>query len=202
MALEVVYGWRSRENTMATAREAAQNAVLLEVDAPWSHFALGYVLAQNRSTDEAIVAYEKALSINPHFGLAHTYLGSALSVLGRSEAALAEIDVAERLSAREIFHGVNNYVRANAHFAAGRYREANRFARNSVHQSPGIVTSHRHRVVNCALAGAMREARVALDDLLRLVPETSLRSIDEALPYVREQDRGRFLDAFYRVGIE
>ena len=202
IALEVVYGWRPRESTMATAREVAHNAVLLDVDAPWSHFALGYVHAQSRWIDEAIAAYEKALALNPNFGLAHTYLGSALSVLGRSEAALAQIDVAERLSAREIFHGVNNYVRANAHFAAGRYREACLFARNSVRESPGIVTSHRHVVVNCALAGAIPEAKAALDELLRLGPGTSLRAIDEALPYVREQDRNRFLDAFHRVGID
>jgi DNA-binding SARP family transcriptional activator len=202
MALEVVYGWKPRENTMATARDVAHNAVLLDVDAPWSHFALGYVHAQSRRTDEAIAAYEKALALNPNFGVAHTYLGSALSVLGRSEAALAQIDVAERLSSREIFYGVNNYVRANAHFAAGRYREAGVSARNSVRQSPGIVTSHRHVVVNFALSGAIGEAKTALDDLLRLVPGTSLRAIDEALPYVREQDRSRFLDAFHSVGIE
>ena len=202
MALEVVYGWRPRESTMAIAREVAHNAVLLDVDAPWSHFALGYVHAQSRWIDEAIAAYEKALALNPNFGLAHTYLGSALSVLGRSEAALAQIDVAERLSVREIFHGVNNYVRANAHFAAGRYREACLFARNSVRESPGIVTSHRHVVVNCALAGAIGEAKTALEELLRLGPGTSLRAIDEALPYVREQDRNRFLDAFHRVGID
>jgi TolB-like protein/DNA-binding SARP family transcriptional activator/Tfp pilus assembly protein PilF len=202
MALEVVYGWKSRQSTMVLAHNAAQNAVLLDVDAPWSHLALGYVHAQSRSTDEAIAAYEKALALNPNFGLAHTYLGSALSVLGRCDAALAQIDVAERLGSREIFYGVNNYVRANACFAAGRYRDASRFALKSVRESPGIVTSQRHVVVNCALAGAIEEARKALEGLLRLVPETSLRSIDEALPYVRAQDRVRFLDAFSSVGIE
>jgi TolB-like protein/DNA-binding SARP family transcriptional activator len=202
MALEVVYGWKPRQSTMALAHDAAQNAVLLDVDAPWSHLALGYVHAQGRSTDDAIAAYERALALNPNFGLAHTYLGSALSVLGRCDAALAEIDVAERLGSREIFCGVNNYVRANAHFAAGRYRDASWFALKSVRESPGIVTSQRHVVVNCALAGATEEARIALEDLLRLVPETSLRSIDEALPYVRAQDRARFLDAFSSVGID
>ena len=201
MSLGVVYGWKPRETTMAGARDAARNAVIIDVGAAWSHFALGYVHAQSRSTDEAIPAYEKAIALNPAFALAHTYLGSALSVLGRSEAALAQVDIAERLSSREIFHGVNNYVRANAHFAAGHYREANHFARQSVRDSPGIVTSHRHIVVNYALAGAMREAKTALENLLLLVPGTSLRSIDEALPYIREHDRTRFLDAFYSVGI-
>jgi len=201
-ALNVVYGWRPRENNMALAREAAQNAVLLDVDDPWGHLALGFVHAQSQSPDEAIREAEKALALNPNFGLAHTYLGAALSHLGRTDQALAQIDTAERLCSREIFFGVNNYVRANAYFAAERHRDASVFARRSVEESPGIVTSHRQLIVNRTLAGEIEEAKAALKALLRLVPGTSLRSINEALPYVRDKDRTRFLDAFHRLGVE
>ncbi len=75
------------------------------------------------------------------------------------------------------------------------------FARRSVRESPGIVTSHRQLVVNSMLAGEGREAKAALDVLLRLVPGTSLGKISEALPYSRDSDRSRFLDAFARVGL-
>jgi len=201
LALDVVYGWKPRERFMALASDAARTAVLLDVDAPWAHLALGFVHAQCRSAEEAILEYEKALALNPSFSLAHTYLGSALSHLGRTEAALAHIDVAESLSQREMFFGVNNYVRANAHFAAERYQVAGIFARRSVRESPGIVTSHRQLVVNCALAGEIPQARAALRTLLRLVPGTSLASINEALPYGRDKDRSRFLDAFSRMGL-
>src|SRR5216683_2459232 len=201
LALDVVYGWKPRERFMALAGDAARTAVLLDVDAPWAHLALGFVHAQSRSAEEAILEYEKALALNPSFSLAHTYLGSALSHLGRTEAALAQIDVAESLSPREMFFGVNNYVRANAHFAAERYHVAGVFARRSVRESPGIVTSHRQLVVNCALAGELPLARAALRTLLRLVPGTSLASINEALPYGRDKDRSRFLDAFSRMGL-
>jgi TolB-like protein len=202
MALAVVYGWRHRDSTMALARDAANTAIVLDVDEPWAHFAAGFVHAQSRSPEAAIREFEKALALNPSFSLAHTYFGSALSHLGCTEAALEHIDIAERLNPRQIFHGVNNYVRANAHFAEGRYREAGSFALRSVRESPGIVTSHRQLVVNSALAGEPREAKAALDVLLRLVPGTSLKSISEALPYNRDSDRIRFLDAFAQVGVE
>jgi hypothetical protein len=114
---------------------------------------------------------------------------------------MAEIDEAERFSPREIFLGVNNYVRANACFTAERNEDAKMFARRSVVESPGIVTSQRHLVVSCALAGNAREARAALEMLLRLVPGSSLQSIDEALPFVRERDRIRFLEAFSALGL-
>jgi TolB-like protein len=201
-ALDVVYGWKPRETAMPLARDAASTAVLIDVDAPWAHLALGFVHAQSRATEEAICEFEKALALNPSFSLAHTYLGSALSHLGRTEAALEQIDIAERLNPRQMFFGVNNYVRANAHFAAERYREASFFARRSVRESPGIVTSHRQLVVNSMLAGEEREAKAALEVLLRLVPGTSLGKISEALPYSRDTDRSRFLDAFSRMGLE
>jgi TolB-like protein/DNA-binding SARP family transcriptional activator/Flp pilus assembly protein TadD len=201
-ALDVVYGWKPREDNIALACDAAHKAVLLDVDDPWGHLALGFVHAQSRFTEEAIREYEKALALNPNFSLAHTYLGAALSHLGRTEEALTRIDTAERLGPREIFFGVNDYVRANAYFAAERYRDASAFARRSVLQSPGIVTSHRQLVVNSALAGDIQEAKAALKPLLLLVPGSSLSSINEALPYVRDKDRSRFLDAFSLVGVE
>jgi TolB-like protein/DNA-binding SARP family transcriptional activator/Flp pilus assembly protein TadD len=201
-ALDVVYGWKPREDNIALACDAAHKAVLLDVDDPWGHLALGFVHAQSRFTEEAIREYEKALALNPNFSLAHTYLGAALSHLGRTEEALTRIDAAERLGPREIFFGVNDYVRANAYFAAERYRDASAFARRSVLQSPGIVTSHRQLVVNSALAGEIQKAKAALKPLLLLVPGSSLSSINEALPYVRDKDRSRFLDAFFLVGVE
>jgi hypothetical protein len=72
----------------------------------------------------------------------------------------------------------------------------------SVNDSPGIVTSHRHVVVNDALRGEIAAARAALKRLRQLVPSLSLKSIEEALPYSREADKIRFLDAFYRLGIK
>ena len=197
-ALDVVYGWKPREKIGARWRRCAH------CRASRRRRAVGILLGtsrQNRSPEEAI-RIRKALALNPSFSLAHTYLGSALSHLRRTEAALAQIDVAESLSPREMFFGVNNYVRANAHFAAERYHVAGIFARRSVRESPGIVTSHRQLVVNCALAGEIPQAKAALRTLLRLVPGSSLASINEALPYGRDKDRKRFLDAFSRMGLD
>jgi DNA-binding SARP family transcriptional activator len=201
-ALQVLYGWKSRRTSMTLATQAARTAVLCDVDHPWAHFAAGFVHAHNRETEQAIECYHRALALNPHFGLAHTYLGSAFSHLGRTDEALAQIDTAERLCRRELFFGVNNYVRANAYFAVGRPHEASVFARKSIEESPGIVTSHRQLVVNCALAGEMKQARAALDCLRRLVPDISLRSIEDALPYGRDSDKNRFLDGFRLLGIK
>ena len=200
-ALEVLYGWAPGASALQVAWDAAQKALLLDTDDPWVHLALGYVYQQNRRSEEAVQEYEKALALNPNFALAHTYISTALCYLGQTEEALDHIATSERLSPRGLFQGVNNLLRAVAHFFAGRHREAVVFARKSVMESPGIVTGYRHLVVNCALIGEIDEARAALSTLKRLQPEISLKWIEEWLPYRSDKDRQKFIEGFRLAGL-
>jgi DNA-binding winged helix-turn-helix (wHTH) protein len=65
--LQVLWGWKPRQETIPLAVEAAHNAIVLDDHDPWAHFAFGWALTQNRSPEEAIEAYEKAIAINPYF---------------------------------------------------------------------------------------------------------------------------------------
>jgi adenylate cyclase len=201
-ALEVLYGWTPEERALPLAWDAAQKALLLDPDDPWVHLALGYVHQQCRRSQDAVQEYENALFLNPNFALAHTYMAAALSFLGRIDDAFVHIATSERLSPRGLFHGVNNLMRAVAHFFAGEHREAVVFARKSVLESPGIVTAYRHLVVNCALVGELDEARAALNILKRLQPEISVAWIEKWLPYRSANDRRKFIEAFRLAGLE
>jgi TolB-like protein/DNA-binding SARP family transcriptional activator/Tfp pilus assembly protein PilF len=199
--LEVLYGWQSREN-LRFAHNSAVEAILRDPEEPWAHFALGFVHLQSRATEQALERFIKARELNPICNLVHTHLGSAYSYLGRTEDALRQVEEAERLASREFFVGVNNCVRANAYFAAGKHEAAAAFARRSVHDSPGMVTSQRQLVVNHFLDGELDAAKAELRRLRELVPGLSLHSIKEALAYCRETDKERFLDAFHRLGVK
>ena len=201
-ALEALYGWVAAEGALASAWDAAQKALLLDADDPWVHLALGFVHQQCRRSEDAIEEYQKALSLNPNFALAHTYLAFALCFLGQIDQSLAHVATSERLSPRGLLHGVNNLLRAVAHFLAGQHREAIGFARKSVLESPGIVTGYRHVVVNCALAGEIDEAKAALQILRRLQPELSLAWIEKWLPYRCAKDRQKFIEGFRLAGLE
>jgi TolB-like protein/Tfp pilus assembly protein PilF len=204
--LGVHMGWEPRESTLALASDAAHKALFLDSDDPWAHVALGYVLAWSRRADDALVEYERALALNPNFAIAHWLLALALCYLGRSEEALAHGDQAERLSPRDLLArgnaGVSNNVRAIACFVAGRYRDGIAFARKAIIESPNLIPAYRALVVNCALAGEIEEARLALQTLKGLVPDISLKSLNGVIPYVRDDDRQRYVEGFRLAGLE
>jgi TolB-like protein/Flp pilus assembly protein TadD len=206
ITLGVHMGWDPRESALALASDGARRALFLDTDDPWAHVALGYVLAWSARADEAIAEYQKALALNPNFAVAHWLLALALCYLGRAEEALTHGDQAERLSPRDLFArgnaGVSNNVRAIACFIAGRYREGITFARRAIIESPNLIPAHRALVVNCALAGDLAEAKLSLQSLQRLIPALSLKSIDGVMPYVRDDDRNRYLKGFRLAGLE
>jgi tetratricopeptide (TPR) repeat protein len=63
-----------------------------------AHTILGYVLAKEGKTDEAIAHYEKAIGIRPEFAMAHNNLGIALARQRRADEAIDEFETALRLS--------------------------------------------------------------------------------------------------------
>jgi TolB-like protein/class 3 adenylate cyclase/Flp pilus assembly protein TadD len=199
LGLDAVYGWSPREKALPPALEEAQKAVLLDDDDPWSHVALGSVLARIDRPEEAISEFRRALALNPSFALAHSRLAMALCNLGESEEALAEIDTAERLNPRELWRGLNNLARAIAHFIGGRYHEGIEFAQNAILEGPGRIHSHRMLVVNLALAGRIDDARAALAVLKKLQPDFSLEWVEN---YRREEDRRRWIEGFRLAGSE
>lgn len=200
LSLANSWGWQSSESVLMPAWDAAQKAIRLDMENPWAHLALGHVHRQRLELQDAVAAFQNAIALNPNFAFAHTHLGLALCFLGRSDEALAELDMAERLSPRDFQAGLNGIGRAIACFIAGRYGEGVEFARMAVRQSPDTAGAHHMVVVNCALAGALTEARAALQALKRLEPDLSLETLDVAV-YAREDDRRRYRQAFCLAGL-
>lgn len=204
--LGVHFHWDPRESTLRIASEIAHKALQLDADEPWAHVALGYVLAWSRRAEDAIAAYDRALTLNPNFAIAHWLLALALCYLGRAEEALEHSDKAARLSPRDLLArgnaGVTNNVRAAACFVGGRYRDGIVFARMAIIESPNLIPAYRALIVNCALAGEIGEAMAALQSLKTLVPDISLELIKEMTPFVRSEERQRWLEGFRMAGLK
>jgi tetratricopeptide (TPR) repeat protein len=186
---------------MPLALEAAAKAILVDEQDAWAHFSVGWALTQNRQPEDAVEEYRKALAINPYFPMAHTCLGLALSYLGQSERALAVLDDRDRLDAPEVFTGQPLSARASVLACAENYADAIKAARRSIQQAPDLVSSHQHLIVNYVSVGETEEARAALRSLIRTRPNCSLSTIADSLPYVRDSDFNRTLEAFHFLGL-
>jgi TolB-like protein/Tfp pilus assembly protein PilF len=205
--LGVHMGWDRIEDTVGAASAAAHQALQLDADDPWSHLALGYVLAWSRRAADAVPEYEKALALDPNFAIAHWLLGLAVNYLGRGDEALVHADKAASLSARDLFArgnaGVSNNLRSMACFVTGRYRDGSDFARKAIIESPNLAPAYRSLVVNCALDGELQEAAKVLSELKkRFLPHLTLKWIEDELPYVRADERQRYLQGFRLAGLE
>lgn len=206
ICISVYHGLLPITDVPTLASDAAHKALLLDVNEPWAHIALGYVLILSKRPADTIVECEKALALNPNFAMGHLLMASASNALGRSAAALEHLDIAERLGPRDLLSqgnvGLFNSLRAGAYFVAGRYREGIDIARKALVESPNLVPAHRYLVLNCALAGDIEGARAALQTLKSLVPDISTRWITETIPYVHDEDLRRIVEAFRLAGLE
>src|ERR1044072_120832 len=124
------------ERHLSACIGGAHKALQLDVNEPWAHVAMGYVLVWSRRAAEGIVHFEKTLTLNPNFAITHYILATALCYLGSSEEALDHSDQAPRLSPGDLLAGGNagviNSVRALASFFAGRYHDGSDFARKAI----------------------------------------------------------------------
>jgi TolB-like protein/tetratricopeptide (TPR) repeat protein len=205
--LGVHMGWDRIEDAVVPATAAAHQALQLDADDPWSHLAVGYVLAWSRRPAEAVPKYEKALALDPNFAIAHWLLGLALNYLGRADEAFAHADKAASLSPRDLLArgnaGVANNLRSMSCFIRGQYREGSEYARRAIIESPNLSAAYRPLVVNCALGGELQEAVEVLGQLKqRFLPHLTLKWIDDELPYVRADDRERYIQGFRLAGLE
>ena len=99
----------------------------------------------------------------------------ALGPAGRPEEALPMLEKAARLSPQDPLMHEFLFSMASAHFAAGRYEEAIRFARRSLDLQPGQPGAWRVIAAASGYRGRIVEARAACEKMMELAPETVSR---------------------------
>ncbi|MGV8985949.1 MAG: LuxR C-terminal-related transcriptional regulator [Cypionkella sp.] len=119
-----------------TANDLARRATRLDDRNEYAHWALGISCWGLHKHDEAVAAFERAVELNPNCSLAYGSLGTALSLVGRLDEAIANQDIAIRSNLRDpsIFFRFTRI--ALAHHLAGRYDLSIEWASKAVHRMP------------------------------------------------------------------
>jgi len=198
----IAYGWEpSAAQAVMAAYQSASKAVALDSRDAASHTALAACEAYMGRPDDAIARLQLALDLNPNFAWAHGNLGFALACLGRGDEAVAPFNEALRLSPRDQFIFAWHYLLAFALFVAGRYEEALHAAEKSLRENASAPGAYRVRAASLSQLGRIDEARSALADFLRLVPDATVASTKAQVPLKRSDDLDRYLEALKRAGL-
>ncbi len=183
------------------AAQAAHKAVAIDERDAVAYIALGTVDLYSRRHDDAIAKLEHAIDLNPNFWAAHGVLGLVLAFSGQSEAAAEQVRETFRLSPYSPLDMLWFTVLSVAAIVAGDFEEAAKWARRSVQESPEFPGAHRLLAASCAQMGQMEEARAALQETLRLVPNLTISGLQVQLPFRDLDHQARYFDGLRKAGL-
>jgi adenylate cyclase len=190
-----------RQDICLTARSAAaRRAVDLDANDAWAHAALGLIGFYMNQLDAAAAACSRALELNPNLAAAEGWLAVVLSWRGDYDAAVLHAEKATRLSPRDI-HSMGTFARTCAEFGAGRYEQAVQWARRTIDVTPAFPAAWLYLTFSLALLDRLVEARAARDELLRVMPNCTLRLLRAALPSHRPEEIERRIAGLRRAGV-
>lgn len=156
----VAYGWT--ENAQADLQEglgAALQAVRMDPQSPYAHYALAIVSVYSDSFALAKRAAEKAIELNPSFALGHLVLGMARLFSGEVDSAAEALERGLHLNR----HDPQNYVWFNvlalAYLFGGRPADALARAIEALKVRPAGRSPMETAAASCAALGQLDAAR-------------------------------------------
>lgn len=164
--------------TMTTAHELGRRAVRLDERNEYAHWAYGISGWGLHLHEESIAALERAVELNPNCSLAYGSLGTALALVGRTEEAVANQEIAIRSNPRDpsIFFRFSGT--ALAHYLAGRFDDAADWAGRAIHRMPQWYFAHFILAASHQRAGRRETARAAITRCRELLPGASVADLD------------------------
>ncbi len=200
LALNHWMGWvHSRgpsEASRGTALELAHRAVALDPNDAGCRWALGYLLAYERSFAEADAEFAKAIELDPNEADAWAALSDITVLAGRVEEGLAQIHKAFRLNP---FPASWYYLPlGQALYAVGEYQAAvEALRRDETHRT----SSRRFLAASLAQLGRLDEARSEAELFLVGNPDFSIGHWAAMEPFRDDALRERFVAGFRKAGL-
>jgi adenylate cyclase len=169
--------WSQDPHTMERAFELGQKAIELDGSSAEAYILLGMVyLWKDRQHEQAVAAVEKAIALDPNYGLGYSILAEILGFSGRSgsEQVIRLIEKAMRLNPR--FPAGYLFQTGKAYYVLGRYDEAIATLKRAVTRRPNHTPTHTFLAASYVELGRKDEARAEVAEILKLSPNFRLES--------------------------
>jgi TolB-like protein/class 3 adenylate cyclase len=154
-----------------------------------------------RDLDNGAACIDRALVLNPNLAAAWNLSGWVRAYRGELDLAIEHHARAMRLSPLDPILYNMHVGTAFAHFLAGRYDEAIRWANRALSEQPNYPAANRILAASNALAGHMSEAHEAMAHLRELDPSLRVSNLKEVFPLRRPEDLAKFAEGLREAGL-
>ncbi len=190
-------GWRDLAATRGRAEILAHQALALDEHDAWTHVVLGYLYTMNRNAGGAFQAFSQAINLNPNFAATFGWRAFAESHAGMTEEALADIEMALRLSPKDPQNAIFTDGKALAHFLRDEFDVSAGIVADVIWQRPEWNSTRRA----LARAGRMEEAQASLARLLTHQSGLTAEVLRASLPYPNPEHLEKFVGGLVLAGL-
>ena len=165
--MAISQGWS--KDPAAEAKAAAEAAARMDRSDPAAMALLAFMHSV-RYRDHAVASamLDQVIDAAPFCGLAECLKGLTLSWLGDAAPAIFHAEQAGLMPALGPERAWRDHVTAGAHYIAGNYTDAARWARVSAMHHPGLAANARVLAASLAVLGRLDEAHQAAQQLLMI----------------------------------
>jgi adenylate cyclase len=168
---EWAWQWNRTPQVLERANELAQKAIALDKALPGPHSLLGQIYLQKMQHDQAIAEAERAIALDPNRADGYAYLALILRWSGRAEEAVELAKKAIRLNPH--YPPFYQNVLGFSYCQVRRYEDAMTAQKAALARNPDLLLAHICLAACCSMAGREEEARVQVQEILRLSPNFS-----------------------------
>jgi DNA-binding winged helix-turn-helix (wHTH) protein/TolB-like protein/Flp pilus assembly protein TadD len=187
------------EKALWQAQEMAQTGAQIDPDIPEVYWVLGYVSAQYRQHELALVHLQRALEVDYSYADAYALMGGINTYLGRPELSIDHLRNALRLNQNAGY--LYYLLLGRAYYFMGRYEQALINLRESLARNPTNLETH---IYLLATAVAQQDADTAdweIAEIRMIEPRFKGNAWLVTYPMTDEGQRKVLGDVLTRVGL-
>jgi adenylate cyclase len=199
---EGVWGWSdSLPESMARMDELARKAIAIDEYDAAAHVALAVFELFSGHHDDATRRLQRAIDLNANLSAARGYLGVVHCFSGDLEAAIPCMEAAIRLSPHDPLLVIWHAALGWAAMSQERYDEAIEYEKKALDESRDFADTFVILASACGHAGRLDEAKAALDEYQRHLPNLTVNDPRLIRPFKQPGDQARFLEGLRKAGL-
>lgn len=179
----------------------AEQAISLDGDSAFAHFAIGRLLTVAGDLDRALHHLALAIELNPSFAQAHVGLAQALVYAAKPQQALSSIATARRLSPNDPLASLMLTLSSFCHYSLADYAQAEADARHAAQLQRHETWSRLALAVALVELDRIEEAKTAVAEARGIEPSLSLDSFARLVASAPQDLRMRVWTGLKAAGI-